>query len=73
MLFFPTVAHIASLPDFTSTVVVVYVILGFPMETGDRFIRVMVGFAAVILPIMRIDAFRFVVLSQIEGTELCFI
>lgn len=34
MLFFPTVAHIASLPDFTSTVVVVYVILGFPMETG---------------------------------------
>jgi hypothetical protein len=34
LLLFPSVTHVASLSDFTSTVVVIYVVLGFPMETG---------------------------------------
>jgi hypothetical protein len=39
----------------------------------DRLIGVGIGLAAVVLPVVGVYALRFIVFSEVEGTELCFV
>lgn len=72
-LFFPPMTGVACGPITTATQVVIYHLLGIPVDTGEGFIRIDRGVATVILPIMSVYALVFLVLSQVQNTELSLV
>ena len=57
----------------TPTQIIIDHLFGVPVDTGEGLIRIDRGVTTVILPIMSVYALVFLVLSQVQNTELSLV
>lgn len=57
----------------TPTQIIIDHLLGVPVDTGEWLIRIDRGVTTVILPVMSVYALVFLVLSQVQNTELSLV
>lgn len=66
-------AHITIDTILTTDIIVIDIFLKFPIEAGNRLIEIIGWISSVILKIVCIHTKGFIMFSEVEGTELCFI
>ena len=72
-LFFPAMTCVTGSTIATPTQIIIDHLFGVPVDTGEGFIRIDRGVTTVILPVMSVYALVFLVLSQVQNTELSLV